>query len=264
MRFDLSAYLKRIGYAGNPRPTLAALEALELAHATHIPFENLDILLGRTIRLDIDSIQAKLVGGGRGGYCFEHNLLFAAALEAAGFAARPLAARVRYRSHRVLPRTHMLLLVEAENKTWIADVGFGLEGILSPLPLVAGRESRQFHWTFRLVEESGQWTVQSHRDGSWIDLYAFSLERQQLADFEMANYYASTHPDSRFTRTLTAQLPTPEARFMLRNRELTVDRGKSVTSRALRDDDELLTILAETFGLRFPAGTRFNYRETPG
>src|SRR5215470_13512347 len=263
MGFDLSAYLKRIGYAGNPRPTLAALEALELAHATHIPFENLDILLGRTIRLDIDSIQAKLVGGGRGGYCFEHNLLFAAALAAAGFAARTLAARVRYRTHRILPRTHMLLLVEAENETWIADVGFGLEGILSPLPLAAGRESRQFHWAFRLVEESGEWTLQSHRDGSWIDLYAFSLETQQLADFEMANYYTSTHPDSRFTRTLTAQLPTPEARFMLRNREFTVDRGKSVTSRPLRDDDELLAVLAEAFGLRFPAGTRFNYRETP-
>ena len=262
MGFDLPAYLKRIGYESSPRPTHATLAALQLAHATHIPFENLDILLGRPIRLDIGSLQAKLVGGGRGGYCFEHNLLFAAALEAAGFAVRQLAGRVRYRTHRILPRTHMLLLVEAEGAAWIADVGFGLEGIMAPLPFTGGRESRQFHWTFRIVEEPGHWTVQSHRDGAWMALYSFSLEPQQLADFEMANYYVSTHPESRFTRTLTAQLPTPEARFMLRNRELTVDSGKSATSRVLADDDELLTVLAETFGLRFPAGTRFNYRES--
>jgi N-hydroxyarylamine O-acetyltransferase len=262
MTFDLAAYLKRIGYTGTPRPTHATLEALQFAHATHIPFENLDILLGRPIRLDIDSVQAKLVACGRGGYCFEHNLLFTAALEAAGFSVRQFAGRVRYRTHRILPRTHMVLLVEAEdqNTAWIADVGFGLEGLLLPLPFQAGPQIRQFRWTYRVIEESGQWIVQSQHDGSWIDLYSFSMEPQHLADFEMANYYVSTHPESRFVQTLTAQLPTPEARFMLRNLEFTIDRGESVTNRKLADDDELLEVLAGTFGLRFPAGTRFNYR----
>jgi N-hydroxyarylamine O-acetyltransferase len=250
-----------VGYSGTPRPTRAALEALHLAHATHIPFENLDILLGRPIRLDTGSLQAKLVAGGRGGYCFEQNLLFAAALEAAGFAVRRLAGRVRFRAHRVLPRTHVLLLVEADGATWIADVGFGLAGLLLPVPFAAGSETRQFHWTYRVVEESGHWVVQTQHDASWTDLYAFSMEPQHLADFEMANYFVSTHPESRFVRTLTAQLPTPDARFMLRNRELTVDDGKSVTSRMLADDEELLGVLAETFGVRFPAGTRFNYRD---
>jgi N-hydroxyarylamine O-acetyltransferase len=154
----------------------------------------------------------------------------------------------------------MLLLVDVEGSTWIADVGFGLEGILFPLPFAPGPETRQFHWTYRVMEESAHWVVQAHRDGSWTDLYSFSMEPQHLADFEMANYYVSTHPESRFVRTLTAQLPTPEARFMLRNRELTTDRGESTTSRMLADDEELLEVLAETFGLRFPAGTRFNYR----
>ncbi len=261
MAFHLSAYLKRIGFAGTPQPDYATLEALHLAHATHIPFENLDILLGRGIRLDADSLQAKLVAGGRGGYCHEQNLLFAGALAAAGFSVSQLAGRVRYRTNRVLPRTHMLLLVEADGATWIADVGFGLDGLMLPLPFVAGRESRQFHWAYRVAEEAGQWLVQSQHQNAWTDLYAFSLEPQERADFEMANYYVSTHPESRFVQTLTAQLPTPEARYLLRNREFTVDQGRTVTSRMLADDEELLAVLAETFGLPFPAGTRFNYKE---
>ena len=261
MGFDLAGYLRRIGYAGAPRPDRATLEALHFAHATHIPFENLDILLGRPIRIDLESIQEKLVRGGRGGYCFEHNLLFAAALEAAGFRVTRLAGRVRYRTHRVLPRTHMLLLVQVDGADWIADVGFGLGGLLLPLPLTAGPASRQFRWTYRLAEEPGLWVLQPHRGGIWEDLYAFSLEPQHLADYEMANHYVSTHPDSRFVQTLTAQISTPETRFMLRNRELTADSGATVSSRTLADGDELLEVLAQTFGLRFPAGTRFNYRE---
>ena len=261
MPFDLPAYLERIGYAGTPRADRSTLEALQLAHATSIPFENLDILLARPVRLDIESLQAKLVEARRGGYCFEHNLLFAQALEAAGFPVARLAGRVRYRAQRVLPRTHMLLLVSLGDEDWIADVGFGLEGLLAPLPLAAGHESRQFHWTYRVDGGPQEWVVQIRREGSWLDLYSFTLEPQQLADFEMASYYVATHPESRFVRTLTAQLPGTGARYALRNRELTVDRGASTTSRMLADDDQLLAVLAETFGLRFPAGTRFDYRD---
>lgn len=258
--FDLPSYLKRIGYTGTPRPDHATLEALHLAHAARIPFENLDVLLGRAIRLDAASLQEKLVAGERGGYCFEQNLLFSAALEAVGFPVRQLAGRVRYRAQRVLPRTHMLLLVEADGASWIADVGYGLAGLLLPLPLLSGHDSQQFRWRYRAVEESGRWLVQMQQNRAWTDLYAFSLEPQEFADFEMANYYVSTHPESRFVQTLTAQLPTPEARYLLRNREFTVDRGGDVETRALADDGELLAILAENFGLRFPAGTRFNYK----
>src|SRR5438477_12188005 len=110
-RSDLDAYLRRFEYGGSLKPTYDVLAALHLAHATHIPFENLDILLGRPIHLDLDTLQAKLVHGCRGGYCFEQNVLFAAVLEQLGFAVHRLAARVRYRAQHVLPRTHMLLEV---------------------------------------------------------------------------------------------------------------------------------------------------------
>jgi len=258
---DLEAYLGRIGYSGRLQPDPAVLEAIHLAHATHIPFENLDVLLKRPIRLDLASLQAKLVTGGRGGYCFEQNLLFSAMLQRLGFSVRQLAARVIYRSGRKLPRTHMLLLVDLEGATWLADVGFGIEGLLLPLPFGGGRETRQFAWTYRVTEADGEWVLQSLRNGSWTNLYSFSLEPYLAVDFEPANLYTATHPDSRFVRTLTVQLPTPEVRYMLRNRELILDRGGTITHRVLADDDELLAVLAETFGLRFPAGTRFGYRD---
>jgi N-hydroxyarylamine O-acetyltransferase len=263
-RFDLSAYLGRIGYAGDLRPSLALLESLHLAHATHIPFENLDILLHRPIRLDLQSLQAKMVGGLRGGYCFEQNLLFAAALESVGFPVRRLAARVRYRTQAVLPRTHMLLLVDVDGSGWIADVGFGAKGLLLPVPFRAGEPVRQFAWTYRIVDDAGQWVLQSLRHEKWSDLYAFTLEPHLPVDYELANYYVSTHPNSRFVQTLTAQSSSPEARRTLRNRELIVDRGEAVDSQLLADDDELLEVLADTFGLRFPPGTRFAFREPAG
>jgi N-hydroxyarylamine O-acetyltransferase len=250
---DLGAYLDRIDYSGERRPTRDVLDALHLAHATHIPFENLDVLLGKVPRLDLASLQAKLVRGGRGGYCFEQNLLFAAALEAIGFAVTPLAARVRYGSSRVNSRTHMVLLVAAEGSEFLADVGFGGDGLLYPLPFPAGREHKQGAWTYRLAEEPGAVVLQSLGAAGWSDLYAFTREPQHLVDYELGNYWIATHPDSPFTQRLTAQLPTPGARYILRGREFTIDRGSgNSTTRTLADAAEVRAVLADTFGLHLP------------
>jgi N-hydroxyarylamine O-acetyltransferase len=256
---DLAAYLARVGLSAAPAPTAAGLAELHLAHATHIPFENLDVLLGKPIRLDLASLQRKLVRDRRGGYCFEQNLLFAAVLEAVGFRVTRLAARVRYRATRVLARTHMLLAVDLADGRWVADVGFGGSGPLLPLRLVAGAEQPQFHWAYRLVEEGNAWVLQNRQHDGWQDFYVFTTERQEVVDYEVASYYVSTHPDSAFTRTLAAQLPTPEARHILRNRELTTERGTGTETREVRDD-ELLDILSRLFGLHMPPGTTFPNR----
>jgi len=258
---DLDAYLRRIRYSGSLQPNYQVLAALHLAHATHIPFENLDILLGRSVRLDLETLQAKMINGRRGGYCFEQNVLFAALLERLGYSVTPLAGRVRYRVRRVLPRTHMLLLVRCDGATWIADVGFGLEGFLLPLPFGSEQEIHQYGRTYRLVPEHGQWTLQKREAESWNDLYTFLPEPQLLVDYEMANYYTSTHPDSVFVRTLIAQLSTPEVRKFLRNRVLTVDNGRSITTRTIEGDEGLLDVLAAEFALQFPSGTRFSFEE---
>jgi N-hydroxyarylamine O-acetyltransferase len=249
--FDLAAYLDRVGLAAPPAPTAAGLAELHLAHATHIPFENLDVLLGRPIRLDLDSLQRKLVRDRRGGYCFEQNMLLAAALEAVGFRVTKLAARVRFGAARTLPRTHMLLAVEADGHSWLADVGFGGGGPLLPLRLEDEGEQRQFHWGYRLAAEGGLRVLQSARPQGWQDLYVFTPEPQEAADYEVANYYVSTHPDSPFTRTLAVQSATPEARHMLRNRELTVERAAGAETRVVAGD-ELPELLSKVFGLALP------------
>ncbi|HWB09528.1 MAG TPA: arylamine N-acetyltransferase [Pirellulales bacterium] len=254
---DLDAYFQRIGYAGPREATTAVLEQIHLAHATHIPFENLDIQLGRPIAIDLASIQGKLVAGRRGGYCFEQNTLLAAALENLGFGVTPLSGRVRLGASRILPRTHMLLNVQAAGEDWLADVGFGTGGLLKPLRMRPEVVSRQFSWSFRLIQEAGFWRLQSLREGTWQDLYVFTLEPHHAIDFEMANHYVSTHPGSRFVQTLAVQKQSPGACYLLRNRELTVIEGETTSVRQIRDDESLLAVLAETFGLEFPPGTRF-------
>ena len=260
-RFDLDAYLRRIEYAGELRPSRAVLEALHAAHAAHIPFENLDILLRRPILLDLGSVQDKLVTDLRGGYCFEQNLLFATALEALGFQVTRLAARVRLGSDVRRARTHMMLIVHIDGTRWLADVGFGAAGSPWPVPFGGEQEARPSAWTYRIVAAGGEWLLQSRLDASWSDSYTFTLEPQQAVDYEMANHYTSTYPASPFTQVLIAQQSTPDVRRVLRNREYSEERGPAIVRKLLADDDEVLDLLDEKFGLRFPSGTRFPYRD---
>jgi N-hydroxyarylamine O-acetyltransferase len=255
--FDLSAYLDRIGAAPPAAASLAALQALQRAHLAAIPFENLDILLGRSIRLDLGSLHAKLVAGGRGGYCFEQNTLFQAALQALGFAVRPLAARVRVGGGPVRPRTHMLIHVALPEGGFVTDVGFGGDSPLRPLRLDEATVTRDGDTAHRLRREDGLWVLEADTGGGWTDQYAFTLEPQLPVDFEMANHFTSTWPLSRFVNSLTAQICTTERRLILRNRELVVREADGQRTSTVRDPEHLLQVLDEHFGLRFPSGTRF-------
>jgi N-hydroxyarylamine O-acetyltransferase len=152
----------------------------------------------------------------------------------------------------------MLLLVRCEGRTWIADAGFGAEGLLLPVLFQKGVVSEQFSWRYRVVPEEDVWVLQSLHGDAWTDLYAFTLEPQHAVDYEVANHYTSTHPDSRFRRMVTAQLASPGVRRILRGADLVVDEGSVVTRRTIDGPDELLAVLAESFGLRFPDDTRFD------
>jgi N-hydroxyarylamine O-acetyltransferase len=254
---DLDAYLRRIGYRGDLTPNRAILNDLHLAHATSIPFENLDVLIKRPIRLDLASLQAKLVHAGRGGYCFEQNGLFSAVLRRVGFNVTSLAARVRYRTTQTLPRTHMTLLVQADNERFLADVGFGSAGLLLPISIDSSEESQQFAWKYRIIITGSFRTLQIYEEESWTDLYTFSLEPQEQADYEMANYYVSTNPESRFVQILTVQKISPEERHTLRDREYSISRGTTVETRQITGADDYCKLLAQTFGLQLPDGFRY-------
>ena len=261
MSLDLEAYLARIGAPAPLAPSADALADLQQAHVGAIPFENLDILLGRPVLLDIESLQAKLVTARRGGYCFEQNTLFQAALEAMGFEVAALAARVRVGATTVRARTHMLLRVDLPEGPFVADVGFGADGPVRALPLAEGRE----HWVgpsgHRLRREGALWVLEANPDGKWSDLYAFTLEPQYPIDFEMANHFTSTHPRSAFVNSLNAQRIFPERRVVLRNRDLTVREGRITETTTVRSPEHLLEVLETHCDLPFPPGTRFSQPE---
>ena len=256
---DLAAYFRRIGFEGAPKPDRATLEALHFAHATSIPFENLAIQTGESVSLDLDAIQDKLVRRRRGGYCFEQNALFLAVLRELGFEADAFEARVRLGATAVLPRTHMLLRVKLGDQNWLADVGFGGEGLLHPVSM-DGAPHAQFGRTYRVAEEGPLRVLQSRQLVAWADLYAFEPVPRHPVDFEMGNWYTSTHPASRFVTTLTAQRLTPEGKLVLRNLSFTTVDGDAAEERRL-EPVEVPRVLRDAFGLDIPDGTRFRALE---
>ena len=236
---NVDAYLARIGYGGPTEATEEVLRGLHRAHATAIPFENLDIILCRGIRIDLPGIQEKLLLKLRGGYCFEHNLLFAALLERLGFLVTRLSARVRMGNAKVLPSTHMTLSVSADGQQWLADVGFGGEGLLEPIPLAEGMSPEQGGRVYRLVRETERdWVLRTSRPDGWLDLYSFTLEPRRNADYFVANYYTSTHPRSPFTGKVVAQRVEPDRRLSLIDRTFVeFDPSGEVTTREASDDE---------------------------
>lgn len=259
---DLAAYLGRIGVTRPSAADLGSLAAIQWAHVTTIPFENLDILLGRRIALDLPSIVAKLVRGGRGGYCFEHNALLAAVLEGLGYGVTRLAARVRWLATGPSPRTHMLLGVDvAREGRFLVDVGFGGTCPTAPIPLAAGAEATLHHDRYRLCAEGDGLLLQlASGDGGWADMYWFTLEPHAAIDYEVANHFTSTHPASRFLAGPIAALTTAEGRVTVRGNEFVRRRGGEVEREVIEDGERLLEVLASALTLRFPAGTRFRPR----
>lgn len=250
MAIDLDAYLARIGYGGGTAVSAATLQAIHEAQVGAIPFENIDVLLGRPLDLSSEGIAAKLVHGGRGGYCYEQNLLLLAALRELGFEATALAARVRMGHGGMRPRTHALLRVHVDGADWIADAGFGLSGLLAPVPLAAGSEVALPLVSFRVAEEHGHEVMQARpQGGGWQDLYIFSREPQHEVDFVMANHFTSTWPRSPFIRSLIVARVLRDRRVILMDRVLTETAAAGVARREMATPEELLGVLAAEFGL---------------
>jgi N-hydroxyarylamine O-acetyltransferase len=257
-KLDLPAYLERVRWTGHLSPTLETLTGLQLAHATRIPFENLDIQMGLGIRLDLESLQDKLVRRLRGGYCFEKNSLLAAVLGRLGFQVVLREARVRRGATRLLARTHLALQVDLPQGSFLVDGGFGADGPLGPVPLT-GEEAVHHGEVCRVVAEGPRQVLQVREEEGWLDLYALEPGSPHPIDLEMANHYTSTHPDSKFVQTLTAQRRTPAGRWILRNLELTSRDGRCTRTVPVAESD-LVALLRTRFELEVPEGTRFRFQ----
>ncbi|MEV5887363.1 arylamine N-acetyltransferase [Streptomyces sp. NPDC052020] len=265
--FDLDTYLKRIGWEGERRADPATLRGVHLAHLRSIPFENLDAVGGRAPSLDLTELTAKLLHGRRGGYCYEHNTLFAAALRELGFDVTRLAARVVLGADRPesRPRTHMALLagIPGEARPYLADVGFGAFGsLLEPVPLATGTEFHAAGRRHRLVHAPHRgplemWVLEAFRaaEGDWEAQYAFTLEPFEHADFEVANWHVATSPRSPFSHRPYVQRTAADRYLRLHGRLLTEVRADgTVTERELTGEAEVRRVLEEEFGVRAPEG----------
>lgn len=262
--FDLAAYLARIGYAGDRTPTFATLAGIHACHAEAIPFENLDILLGRRIPIDLASIQRKLIRERRGGYCFEQNALLGAALREMGFPVTAFIGRVRWQIPDEVPTplVHQLLRVETPDAgPCLADVGFGSMSLFRPLRLLCDCEQPGCLEPRRLVRRGDLIAHQAKLGSTWGDIYVFRPEPVATVDFEVSNWFTCSHPLSPFLHNLRAARTLADRRYTVLNREFALRYADGqVERRMIATADELLAVLAQYFNLSFPAGTRFALR----
>lgn len=248
----MAAYLQRLSIGGALSPTYGTLCGLQHAHMLTIPFENIDVLMGRPIRLELDAIRDKLLLHKRGGYCFEHNVLFRAVLTELGFETAALAGRVHMGTPAgVVPaRTHMLLRVELPEGPFIADAA-GL-GPRHPIPLHRGAESVFGHEHHRLQRVGDDWLLQQKIEGNWVDIYSFTLEARHPVDVEVHNHYTSTHPRSRFVQHLLVRRATVEGNLFVRDDQVVVVNEQGSTRSTLTSRQELYELLRDQFSLDVP------------
>ncbi|MFG3056966.1 arylamine N-acetyltransferase [Kitasatospora sp. NPDC048239] len=219
--FDLDAYLARVGLEPGITPTLDNLRALQRAHTAAFPFEYLEMVLGRGLPLDIESIQNRMVGGRRGGCCYDQSVLFAAALEAIGFDVTARGARIRLGAKVLRAVTHGFTTVALDGEEWLTDVGFGGEGMLEPILICDGSEVQQGGWTFGLeLEEDDTWVLRSLHGDGWFDLYAFRMEPRYPIDFDMMQHYAGAGSGSVLAGSMVVQRTEDHVRWTLTNNSL--------------------------------------------
>jgi len=263
---NLDRYLDRIGFVARPSAEPDVIAALQSAHRLAIGFENLDVMLGRPIRIDASSVFDKIVVNGRGGYCFEQNRLFGDVLAAIGVANRPLLARVRLGLAQdvIPPRTHVCLLATIAGGKWLVDAGFGGSD-LAPLPLEDGAEAQTAdgarHRLRRTGERGsleGEWLLEragpvsatdgrAAAHGDWQAQYTFDLAQVVPGDLEQANHWTSTRPDTRFTSLHVASIPLVGGFASMVDRDLTVYGANGTERRVIADAADYARTLREVF-----------------
>jgi N-hydroxyarylamine O-acetyltransferase len=246
---NAAAYLERIGYTGSTYADSKTLRALHRAHMLAVPFENLDIGLGRKIVCDENAFTRKIVGLRRGGFCYEMNGAFAALLRSLGFKVTLLSARVSREDRSDGPEfDHMALLVDVD-EPWLADVGFG-DSFLEPLRMNPGVEQLQDGRRFRVVDDHGSLGVEmAEAEDLWKRQYSFSLTPRSLDEFAPMCEYQQTSPESAFTRKRICTRATPEGRITLADKKLIVTRDGKKEERLLGSEAEWLALLKDHFGI---------------
>lgn len=253
---DLDAYLDRIGHAGDRVASLGTLSAIVTSHAASIPFEAIDVLLGKGVDTAPEAVFNKLVTRRRGGYCFEQNGLMMRSLAALGFSVEPRLARVLWMRPADAPparATHMALKVRIDGRDWLADAGFGNGTPTAPLAFDTSEQHTTPLETFRLHPTADGHVLEISISGKWAPVYEIIDQVPSQAALAEANLFTSTHPESRFVRDLILARATTEARFLLLGNRLMTRRAKGGADvRTFESAEDLAGALGTVFGLDVP------------
>jgi N-hydroxyarylamine O-acetyltransferase len=243
---DIATYLQRIGYGGAVTATAETLAALQKSHLLTVPFENLDVHLGKPLNLDTAALFTKIVEQRRGGFCYELNGLLAEVLRQLGFQVSLLSAQVARKQGEFGEEfDHLVLLVHLD-EDWLVDVGFG-KSSLEPLSL-----SRKSSGSYRLTQEGKYWQVQSLKKDHWKTQFRFTTEPHQFSEFHRMCVYHQTSPDSRFTQRRLCSRATLEGRITLVDQRLIVTRWGDRQERRLTTEPEYRQALADYFWIKIP------------
>ncbi len=239
---DVSSYLSRIGYRGPHDVSAETLRELHRAHLLAVPFENLDILVGRPIILDEEKVIRKIVEERRGGVCYELNGAFCVLLRALGFKVSMLSAGVaRDEGGFDPPFDHMTLLVQLEQR-WLADVGFG-DLFREPLLLDERSEQVQKEGAYRLLEADEHVILQRSEGDLWKPQYRFTLEPHDFAEFADMCHYHQTSPESPFTQRRTCSRATLDGRITITETRLITTIGQEKQELDLASEAEWFAAL---------------------
>jgi len=248
---DLDAYCARIGYAGPREPTLAVLKILQRLHPAAIPFEAIDVLLGRGVSLEPTDIDAKLIGARRGGYCFEQNDLFKRALRAMGFDVLNLLARPRWNRplDQAVPRTHQAVRIRLDGEEWMADVGFGVAMLTAPIRIdERGPQATAFE-PVRLRPVDDELRLEVFIGETWAPIYDLLPHTPLDIDYMAPNWYTSTHPHSIFRRGLIITRTAADVRYSLADNLFTRRPREGEVERRRLGVEELKRTLSDGFDL---------------
>lgn len=252
---DMAGYLRRIGL-DRCEPTMEGLRKLQSAQMRSIVFENIDPLLGKVPDVSLPAIFEKIVVSGRGGYCFELNTLFGAALSASGFEAARVLARVRNGAPRGGQRSHLAWIVRVDGEDWLADTGFGGAGASVPLRTASRREQEAPTGLYRFVEdaEAGELVLERKTPEGWHALFGFDRVPVRDADIEAANFVCARWEKAPFPSNLMMSLHRGDGRVSLLNTALRVESRDGIVKTSLHSEEDLHAVLDSEFGLPAAAG----------
>lgn len=239
-RLDLDGYLARIGVPARP-PSRAALDELHEAHVRTFTFDYLDVALDQHAGVELDAVQAKFVGRGRGGYCFEHATIFAAALARIGYDVERRLGRVD--SSPDPARTHCVVAVAVDGRVLLGDPGFGMS-LLRPIELVDGATDDYGGWRYRVGEvrrgDVRAWELQRWRDGGWMLMHTHDELPVTPVDLRVGHHYTSTYPHSHFRHGLAVTRHIDGAHVSITHHTLTSRRPGQPTEHCEIDGREAL------------------------